>query len=85
MVGYWGWDVGGPFLAIAAVGAVAVFWGLLLAPKRRFDFAAPVRLALELLVWLAAGAALYATGHAGLAVAFVVLAVVSGALNHLWQ
>jgi hypothetical protein len=44
-----------------------------------------LRFALELPVWLAAGAALYGVGHTPLAVAFVVLAVVSGALNHLWQ
>ena len=41
--------------------------------------------AIELAVWLAAGAALYGVGHTALAVAFVVLAVVSGVLNHLWQ
>ena len=84
-VGYWGWDAGGPLLAIAAVAAVAVVWGLFLAPKRRFDLAAPIRFAVELGVWIAAGAALYATGHTALAVAFVVLAVVSGGLNYLWQ
>ena len=84
-VGWWGWDVGGPLLALAAVGVVVVVWGAFVAPKRRFDPAAPIRLAIELVVWLAAGGALYGTGHAALAVAFVVLAVVSGVLNHLWQ
>jgi uncharacterized membrane protein YeiH len=84
-VGYWGWDVGGPLLAVAAVVAVAVVWGLFVAPRRRYDLALPLRLAVELAVWLAAGAALAATGHTALAVAFVVLAVLSGVLNHLWQ
>ncbi len=84
-VGYWGWDVGGPLLALAAVAAVAIVWGLFVAPKRRFDLSLPLRLAVELLVWLAAGAALAATGHTALAVAFVVLAVVSGGLNYRWQ
>jgi Protein of unknown function (DUF2568) len=84
-VGWWGWDVGGPLLALAAVAGVAVVWGLFVAPKRRYDLAAPLRLGVELAVWLAAGAALVVTGHAALAVAFVLLAVVSGALNQLWQ
>jgi Protein of unknown function (DUF2568) len=84
-VGWWGWDVGGPLLALAAVAAVVAVWGAFVAPKRRFDLAAPIRLAIELAVWLAAGAALYGVGHTALAVAFVVLAVVSGVLNHLWQ
>ena len=84
-VGYWGWDVGGPLLALAAVAAVAVVWGLFVAPKRRVDLAPPLRLAVELVVWLAAGAALAATGHPALAVAFVVLAVASGIVNHVWQ
>lgn len=84
-VGWWGWDAGGPLLALAAIAAVVVVWGAFVAPKRRIDLAAPIRLAIELGVWLAAGAALYGVGHTALAVAFVVLAVVSGALNHLWQ
>jgi hypothetical protein len=84
-VGWWGWDAGGPLLGLAAVAAVAIVWGLFVAPKRRFDLALPLRLAVELAVWLAAGAALAGTGHTALGVAFVVLAVVSGALNQRWQ
>jgi hypothetical protein len=84
-VGWWGWDASGPLLALVAVAAVAIVWGLFVAPKRRFDLARPFRLGVELAVWLAAGVALAATGHTALAVAFVVLAVISGALNHLWH
>jgi uncharacterized membrane protein YeiH len=84
-VGWWGWDAGGPLLALVAVAAVVVVWGLFVAPRRRYDLPLPLRLAVELAVWLAAGAALAATGHTALGVAFVVLAVVSGVVNHLWQ
>ena len=88
-VGYWGWSAGdGPtrwLLLAGAVGAVAVVWGLFVAPKRRFDLPGPARLAIELAVWLAAGAALIVTDHAVLGVAFVVVAVGSGVLNYLWR
>jgi hypothetical protein len=87
-VGYWGWRAGegalAPVLAVAAVAAVAVVWGLFLSPKATFELARPLRFAIELAVWTAAGAALYATGQERLAVAFVVVAVVSGALNYAW-
>jgi hypothetical protein len=88
-VAYCGWETGDgalrPILAVVFVAAFAVVWGLFLAPKRRIDLADPARLALEFGMWLAAGAALYATDHAGLAIAFVAVAVVSGALNYAWQ
>jgi hypothetical protein len=88
-VGYWGWATGdgltGWLLLVAAVGAVAVVWGLFLAPRRRFDLPGPVRLEIEVLVWVAAGTALIATDHLALGVAFVVVALVSGVLNYAWS
>lgn len=87
-VGYWGWRTGEGalrwVLAAAAPAAVAVVWGLFVSPKATFELARPLRYAVELAVWAAAGAALYATGHERLTVAFVVVAVVSGALNYAW-
>ena len=88
-LGYWGWTSGSGatrwLLAVAAVGAMAVVWGLLLAPKRRIDLAKPLRLAIEFVVCGAAAAALAATGHTALAIAFAVAAVVSGTLNYIWD
>jgi Protein of unknown function (DUF2568) len=84
-VGYWGWTTGdgllGPLLAIAAVGAVILVWALFVSPKAKIEVGNLPRFAIELAVWVAAGAALYAAGHAPLAVGFVALAVLSGALN----
>jgi hypothetical protein len=88
-VGYGGWEAGDgatrPILAVVFIAAFAFVWGLFLSPKRRIDLPDPARLALELGMWLAAGAALYATDHVALAVTFVAVAVVSGALNYAWQ
>jgi hypothetical protein len=36
-------------------------------------------------VWTAAAAALWATGHGLLAVAFLAVAVASGTLNYVWK
>ena len=84
-VGYWGWTTGdgvlGALLAVAAVAAVIVVWALFISPKARYELAAPARFAIELGVWLAAGAALWIAGHGALALAFVVVAIASGALN----
>ena len=88
-VGYWGWETGNgvlrPVLALVAVAAVIVVWALFISPKATFDLARPLQFALELCVWAAAGAALYASGRRGLALAFVVVAVVSGSLNYVWR
>jgi Protein of unknown function (DUF2568) len=88
-VGYWGWTTGDgvlrPVLALAAVSAVAVVWGFFISPKATIELPGPLRLALELVVWVAAGAALYATGHTSLALVFVGVAVVSGFLNYAWR
>ena len=64
---------------------MAVVWGLFLAPKRKIDLAKPVRLAIEFVVLGAAAAALAATGRTALAIAFAVVAAVSGTLNYIWD
>jgi hypothetical protein len=87
IMAYWGWDAGpGAWswvLAVAAALAVIAVWWLFVAPKAAIDLARPARFAIELGVWTAAAAALWATGHPGLGVAFLAVAVVSGTLNYL--
>jgi Protein of unknown function (DUF2568) len=86
-VSYWGFETGDGalrwLLAIAAPAAVAVVWWLFVSPKAAVDAPQPVRLVVELGVWAAAGAALWATGHAMLAIAFFLVAIVSGVLNQI--
>jgi hypothetical protein len=82
---YWGYDtVGGAagvVLALVCGGVFAAVWGTFLAPKRRVDLALPARLAIELAVWVAAGAGLWSAGRPVLAAALFVAAVLSGAAN----
>jgi Na+/melibiose symporter-like transporter len=88
-VGYWGWKTGdgalGWILAVAAVAAVIAVWALFVSPKHTVETSKPVSFAIELAVWVAAGAALYATDHAPLALAFVAISVISGLLNYVWR
>jgi hypothetical protein len=88
-VGYWGWKTGGGalgwVLAVAAVAAVITVWALLVSPKHTIETSKPVSFAIELAVWVAAGAALYATDHDALALAFLAVSVISGLLNYVWR
>ena len=68
-------------LAGIAVAAVAVVWGVFLAPRRRLEVGLPARLAIELAVWVAAASALWSAGQPTLAVVLFVVAVVTGAIN----
>jgi hypothetical protein len=72
-------------LAIAAPLAVIVVWALFVSPKRRVELARPLRLAIEFAVFGAAAAALVATGHWTLGIAFAAVALVSGTLNYIWD
>ena len=56
-------------------------WWLFVAPKAAIPLRRPIRLAIELGVWTVAAAALWATGHDGLTLAFFAVAVASGTLN----
>jgi hypothetical protein len=88
-VGYWGWTTGdgalGWLLAAAAVGAVIVVWALFVSPKHTIETSKQVAFAIELVVWVAAAVALYATDHVALALAFLLVSVSSGLLNYAWR
>jgi hypothetical protein len=71
-------------LALTAPAAVAIVWGIYLAPKRKVDLPKPVRFAIELGVFTVAAVALWGTGQETLAIVLAAVALVSGALNYLW-
>jgi hypothetical protein len=81
---YWGYGVWWP-LAVAAPAAVIVVWALLVAPKAKVAVARPVAFAIELGVWTAAAAALAGSGQGALAIAFAIVAPLSGLLNYVWS
>lgn len=72
----------GIVLGIVVVVALALLWGLLLSPRRRFDLPLGARVLVEALLMGAVAAGLAVTGHPGFAVALLVAEVVSVAL--LW-
>ena len=88
-VGYWGWETGdgwlGWVLAIAAISAVIAVWALFVSPKHTVETSKQISFAIELAVWLAAGAALYSTGQKALGLAFAAISMASGALNYAWR
>ena len=82
---YWGQQaadgVAGIGLAAIAVAVVALVWGLFLATRRRLEVGLPVRIVIELAVWVAAASALWSAGRPTLAVVLFVVSVVTGAIN----
>lgn len=70
-------------LTLGALIAVIAIWVLFVSPNPTVPLARPVRLVIEFVVWVAAGLALYATGSRTLALAFVVVAVISGVANYV--
>jgi hypothetical protein len=88
-VALWGWKTGDGVLRfvlpVAAVAAVVAVWALFVSPKAKIELPLAARLVVELGVWLAAGTALWASGYETLALAFTLVAVVSGSLNAVWR
>lgn len=73
------------FLGIGLPLAVAVLWGLYLAPKakRRVKIMAGIILSLGL--FLGSAIALYQAGHTILAIPFAILAIINRALSFFWK
>ncbi len=88
-VGYWGWQTGEGamrwMLSVVGVAAVIAVWVLFVSPQPTVPLARPVRLGIEFVVWVAAGLGLYASGHRVIAAAFVVIAIISGVVNYVWD
>lgn len=84
-IGRWGWTASAPPFARAALAvvlpvAMAIVWGLFIAPKARFPTGVNGRAILGLVVFLVAAASLHARGHTRLAMSFGALAIVSAVL-----
>ena len=86
-LGYWGVQRGGSTvvnvtLAILLPLAMIVVWFFFVAPKARFGGARATRLALGLVVFFVAAAAIANTGHTTLGWAFGAIALVNTALTY---
>jgi hypothetical protein len=82
-LGIWGFSES-IVLGIAAPVAAAVVWGAWIAPKATRRLHDPARLAIELLLFGAAGAALAAAGHAIAAAIFLAAVALSEVLMVAW-
>ena len=74
---WWLWFVLGVVVALA----VAVVWGVLIAPKASRRLTDPARLVLELAIFALATVAYLAVGQPVVAVAFAILAVATAVLS----
>lgn len=86
-LGYWGFKTGGEAVVKIGLGVgtpllAAVLWGLFAAP--RAPVSAPLaRVGVQVVVFGSAALALYASGHHGLAVSFVLLVISNSILVRL--
>ena len=77
---WWGW----PLVGWLVAAAVAVMWGLVVAPKATHRLPDPPRLLVELVIFASAIVAFYEAGSTTVAAVFGVLAVVSAVLVRVW-
>jgi hypothetical protein len=82
---YWGFAVGEGvsawLLGLGAPLSAAVVWGAFVAPRARWPVPAPVRVAIELVLFGVAAGLLAAVGPPGPAVVLGVVAIVTSLLN----
>ena len=88
-LGYWGFQAGRGLIAKIglAVGApllATVVWGAFIAPRASVKVPAALHLALQIVVFGLAVAALVATGQRTLAWAFGLAVLINGILLHIW-
>lgn len=88
-LGYWGFRASNGWLVrlVLGLGApllAAVVWGAFGSPQAAVKLSAPLHLLLEVLVFGAGVAALYAAGRKELSGVFAVVLVVNRVLMFLW-
>ncbi|TYP75418.1 uncharacterized protein DUF2568 [Paenibacillus methanolicus] len=88
--GYWGLKLPAPLLVKGAVMlglpiAVALVWGLFLAPKASYPVSPVLGLSMKTLVFGFAAMALHAAGKSRLAAAFVACAVIAHAAEYVLE
>jgi hypothetical protein len=85
---YWGFSTAFGLtqwlLGLGTPAVVILVWWLFVSPKATIELPRPARFAVELVVWAAATLALAAADQPVLAIAFAVVALVSGTLNYIW-
>lgn len=86
---YWGWQTGERYyeslaLSFTAPLIAAATWGIFISPKARVPVSTPVWLGLQVVVFGAAVAALFATGLAAPGIALGVAAIINTALVLAW-
>jgi hypothetical protein len=89
-LGYWGFKTGGGLmmkigLGIGAPLVSAVVWGTFLSPQAPVPLPGLLVFVLQVLIFGSAAAALVATGHRTLALAFGVIVVINAILMYVWE
>jgi hypothetical protein len=90
IMGYWGFKTGNTtfnklLLGIGSPILFAVVWGAFLAPKSSLRLQEPWLLILEIIIFGLATWALYSSGKASLAYAFVLVYVLNKILLVIWR
>ena len=86
-VAYWGFtEQEGLWRWVAGLGAPALViavWWLYVSPKAKVELPKSTRFGIELFVWATAAVALAGADQHALAIAFAVVAAISGTLNYV--
>jgi len=88
--GYWGFHIKGGWVARAALGigtplAVAIIWGLFVAPKASYPVALPVKLLLQIAVFALAALALHFAGRSNWAIVYGLTALIDLILVYMMK
>jgi Protein of unknown function (DUF2568) len=78
--GVWAW-----LLGLAAPATAGIVWGTFVAPRAKLPVPAPVRVAIELVLYVAAAAGLVAAGQPVAAVVLGVAGLITSVLNEVQE